>query len=124
MVTNNLETILELPRDVLNEHKAPLEESAMATQEKDRACNDLVRKLTMGESLEDAEKSHLAVCEACMAEVVKALDEAAKGGSQGSGKFPNLANGELSPVRPEAMRALEQGRRVFEREFGISLPKK
>ncbi len=32
-------------------------------------------------------------------------------------------NGDLIPARPEAKKGLEQGRRVFEREFGISLPK-
>jgi hypothetical protein len=74
-------------------------------------CEDLVRKLMAGESLEEAEKSHLAGCEGCMAEVVKRLDETPAGGT----------NGDCSRARPEARKALEQGRRVFEREFGISL---
>ena len=38
----------------------------MATQEKDQMCENLVRKITTGESLDDVEKSHLAVCEGCM----------------------------------------------------------
>jgi PP-loop superfamily ATP-utilizing enzyme len=96
----------------------------MPTQEKNRACQDLVRKLTMGESLEDAEKSHLAVCETCMAEVVKMLDEAAASQTQGPDMALDGTNGDSSRARPEAKRALDLGCRVFEREFGISLSKK
>jgi hypothetical protein len=96
----------------------------MATQEKDQLCGKLVRKLTAGEPLDAAEKSHLAACEGCMAEAVRALDEAAANGSKGPGLAAGGTNGDLSRARPEAQKALEQGRRVFEREFGISLPKK
>jgi protein-arginine kinase activator protein McsA len=96
----------------------------MATQEKNRECHDLVRKLTMGESLEDAEKSHLAVCETCMAEVVKTLDEAAASHSEGHDMALGETNGNSSRrASPEAKRALEQGCRVIEREFGIYLSK-
>jgi hypothetical protein len=96
----------------------------MATQQNDQMCKDLVRKLTMGESLEDAEKSHLAVCEACVAEVVKTLDEAAMREPHGPGLAASGTNGDFSQVRPAAKKALEHGRRVFEREFGIALSKK
>lgn len=96
----------------------------MATQEKDPMCKDLVRKLTAGEPLKEAEKTHLAGCESCMAEVIKTLDEAAAGEQHGLGVAANETNGDFSRERPEAKKALEQGRQVFEREFGISLPKK
>jgi hypothetical protein len=96
----------------------------MATQEKDQICKDLVRKVTTGESLNDAEKSHLAACEGCMAEVVKTLDEAAAGEPHGLSMAAGGTNGDFSQARPEAKKALEHGRGVFEREFGISLSKK
>jgi hypothetical protein len=84
----------------------------MATQEKDRICATLAQKLIASESLTDAERSHLATCEQCMTQAVAMLDELAR-------------NGEHAPTdrtaRPEALKALEHGRRVFEREFGISL---
>lgn len=94
----------------------------MAIQEKDQMCEKLVRKLTMGEPLETAEKSHLAECEGCMAEVVRILDRSSATEPNRLGAVPGGANGELNHARPEAKKALEQGRRVFEREFGISLP--
>jgi hypothetical protein len=96
----------------------------MATQEKDQMCNNLVRKITMGEALNDAEKSHLAACEGCMAEVVKTLDEAATGEPHSLGMAAGGTNGDVSQERPEAKKAIDHGRRVFEREFGISLSKK
>ena len=95
----------------------------MATQEKDQICDHLVQKMTMGEALDDAEKSHLSTCEACMAQVVKKLDESSGIRAHGLGMVAIGTNGDLTHVRPEAKKALEQGRRVFEREFGISLSK-
>ena len=68
----------------------------MPTQEKNRACLNLVRKLTTGESLEHAEKSHLAVCETCMAEVVKTLDEAAASAPPGHDIALDGMNGHFS----------------------------
>jgi hypothetical protein len=94
-----------------------LKEFEMATQEKDLMCESLVRKITTGESLDDAEKSHLAECEGCMSQVVRSLDESAAKEAHG-------LNGDVAHARPEAKKALEQGRRVFEREFGISLSEK
>jgi hypothetical protein len=95
----------------------------MATQQKDQMCENLVRKITTGQSLDDAEKSHLAVCEGCMAQVVRRLDESAATETHGRGMAAGGNNGDLTRARPEAKKALEQGRRVFEREFGISLSK-
>ena len=96
----------------------------MIIQEKDQVCKDLVWKITTSESLNDAEKSHLATCEGCMAEVVKTLDEAVVGEPHGLGMAAGGTNGDFSQARPEAKKALENGRKVFEREFGISLPNK
>jgi hypothetical protein len=96
----------------------------MATQEKDQMCENLVRKIMAGASLEDAEKSHLALCEACMAEVVRMLDESAASKPLSHSMVADGTNGDLTHARSEAKKALEQGRRVFEREFGISLSEK
>jgi hypothetical protein len=95
----------------------------MATQGKDQMCENLVKKLTMGESLDDAEKSHLAKCEDCMAQVVGALDESAASETHGPGIAAGGTNGDITQARPEANKALEHGRRVFAREFGLSLAK-
>jgi hypothetical protein len=92
-------------------------------REKDQTCENLVRKITTGEFLNDGEKSHLAACEGCMAQVVRMLDESAASATQGRGMAAGGTNGDLTGARPEAKKALEQGRRVFEREFGISLSK-
>ena len=86
----------------------------MTMREKDLMCDDLVQKLTTGIPLTAAEKSHLAECEDCMVRVVTALDESAS---------RNGTKSELNRERPEAMKALEHGRRVFEREFGSTFPK-
>jgi hypothetical protein len=96
----------------------------MPTQEKDQVCENLVRKMTTGEPLDDVEKSHLAACEGCLAEVVKTLDESATREPHGLGRAASQTNGDFTQVRPEAKQALEKGRRVFEREFGIALSKK
>lgn len=92
----------------------------MATQEQDQVCEKLVRKITTGERLDDAEKSHLAACDACMAEIVRMLDESAARQPHGLDRDTAGSNG-APPPRPDANKALEQGRRVFQREFGISL---
>ncbi len=95
----------------------------MTTQETDQMCGNLVRKMTAGESLDDAEKAHLAVGEDCMARVLKALDESATSDPHGNGVVSAGTNGDLTRARPEAKKALEHGRSVFAREFGIALPK-
>jgi hypothetical protein len=96
----------------------------MATQEKGSMCENLLQKLTTGKSLDEAEKTHLAVCENCLLQLVKMLDESATSKSPDSSSAGEGRNGDATHARPEAMKALEHGRRVFEREFGISLPKK
>jgi hypothetical protein len=87
-------------------------------------CESLVQKLTAGEALDDAEKSHLAECEGCVAQIVKSLDKAAVSAAPGADLGAGEANGNRGGARPEAMKALEHGRQVFEREFGISLSTK
>ena len=91
----------------------------MTTQEKSRVCDNLVEKITSGEPLNELEKAHLAICECCMTQIVTTLDESAMRETHGSGAI----NGDLTHARPETKKALEHGRRVFEREFGISLAK-
>ena len=81
----------------------------MTTQEKILHCETLVHKVTTGEPLNEAEKTHLANCEHCIAEMVRTLD----------GTVCTEVNGD----RPNAQTALKHGRRVFEREFGIMLSK-
>jgi hypothetical protein len=80
-------------------------------------CNsgDSAHKLTKGETLDAAEKSHLANCEACMTQVIRLLDKSATGETHDLG----TAKDKLVHARPEARKALEHGRQVFEREFGI-----
>ena len=92
----------------------------MPTKEKDQKCDHLVQKLRTGESLDDAEKAHLASCESCMLHVVKALDMSASKASHRPGMAAGESIGDLIQSRPEAKRALEHGRRVLEREFGIT----
>jgi hypothetical protein len=85
----------------------------MATQEKGQTCGSVAQKLLSGNSLSEAERSHLASCEECMAQAVTMLDES---------RLP----GDPVPTDPKprkATAAREHGFRVFEREFGISLRK-
>jgi hypothetical protein len=93
----------------------------MVTQEKNQMCDIVVQKIIAGGSLDDADKTHLANCEACMARVVRTLDESGLQERQIPGRTAGGTNGDLSRARPEAKQALEQARRVFEREFGIKL---
>jgi hypothetical protein len=87
----------------------------MATQEKDRICGSLVQKLISGTSLSEAERSHFAVSQECMAQAIALLDEKAH--------VRRTSSTDPKPS-PEAVRALNRGNDVFEREFGISLRKK
>ena len=80
------------------------------------------RKLTTGESLDEFEKAHLASCPGCMAEVIRTLDESAAKKHRNNGRV-NGADDELKHARPEAKKAVEHGRLVLQREFGISLSK-
>jgi len=62
-------------------------------------CNSLVQKMTTGQALDDAEKSHLAKCEACMARVVRMLDKSAMSEAHCPDMVPNGTNGDLSYAR-------------------------
>ena len=95
----------------------------MPTQEKDQMCDNLVQKMTTGNSLDEAEKTHLAKCEVCMAQLVRTLDESTDREAHGLGMAAGGTNGDLAHARPEAKKAREHGGKVFEREFGITFSK-
>lgn len=96
----------------------------MPTQEKDQMCEILVRKMTMGECLNADEKAHLAVCEGCLAEIIRTLDDSGTKIPHGSSMTSNELNGDCTSARPEAKKAHEHGRQVLEREFGITFSTK
>ena len=75
-------------------------------------CGSIVNKIAAGHHLAEAEKAHLAECENCMMKLLEALDKR---------KTATGAVSDEERARPAAKRALERGRLVFEREFGISL---
>jgi len=93
----------------------------MPIDQQDQDCARLVEKIiradffNTNESLNAAEKAHLSQCPECMREVVLNLDLAAEDAAGLLGTKPELATGELSP---DVMQALEQGKRIFAREFG------
>ena len=93
----------------------------MATQQKENLCGVLVSQLVSGGGLTPEEKTHLAECEGCMGEVVRQLDESQRNRSAESASVgsENLT----SHPRDGAQRALEHGRKVFEREFRVSVSK-
>ena len=91
----------------------------MRTHEGDRFCAGVVEKVIAGKRLDESEKEHLASCEGCMEELVTKLDEAdIQETTKPSG------NDDHSQRRPEVEQALENARRVFSREFGISISDK
>lgn len=89
----------------------------MSMQEEHVICGDIVQKLIKGISLDRSEKSHLAACQTCIAEVVERLGDA----DSTNLSVTKEANGTVAHPTTEAVQALEHGRRVFEREFGILL---
>lgn len=82
-------------------------------------CALLIKKLTSGESLNAAEKTHLSECDDCMREVVCRLDEIPEEGAISGGKANNGKKELVSPPSPQVVEALERGSRVFAREFGV-----
>src|SRR5688572_30312485 len=93
----------------------------MSSESKDALCDLLVNKLMVGERLNDAEKAHLIGCESCMAVVVRQLDNAAEQRTRSPGRISGSTEADSAQDRPHANKALEHGREVFEREFGLSL---
>ena len=69
-------------------------------------CDNLLQKLLSGESLDDAEKAHLATCESCMVHAVRALDMTASTEIHRLGMDAGGSNGDFSHSRSEAKRAL------------------
>jgi hypothetical protein len=94
----------------------------MSLPAQDQVCGTLLQKMTTRQRLSDEEKAHLAACEDCMRQVVHHLDRAATTGSLTNGTAEEASELNTARTRAEAIRALEQGRRVFQREFGISFP--
>jgi hypothetical protein len=91
------------------------------TQQPDSFTAGIVQKKLSGQCLDAVEKEHLGECEICIAILFHRLDEAAEEAKKSSGNNGARDYDELARTRPEAMRALEHGRRVFAREFGITL---
>ena len=87
----------------------------------DQVCAKVVEKMISKQHLDAPEKVHLAECEICIAEILRRLDQAAEEAAKSAGKNGARNYDDLARSRPEAMRALEHGRRVFAREFGITL---
>ncbi len=92
----------------------------MSAQQDEHLCGAVVAKITSGQPLSPDEKTHLTECEGCMEEVIRQLDQ-----SHGnkSTKSVSGSNNGVSHPRNDAQQALEHGRKVFEREFGVSLLK-
>ncbi len=88
----------------------------MRTHEGDRVCAGVVEKVIARKRLDESEKEHLASCEGCMEELVTKLDEAdIQETTKASEDYDH------SHRRPEVQQGLETARRVFLREFGISI---
>ena len=92
-----------------------------STQQADSFTAGIVQKMLSGQHLDDNEKNHLIDCDNCMDELFRRLNQAAEDAKKASGNNGVRDYEELARTRPEAMRALEHGRRVFAREFGITL---
>lgn len=92
----------------------------MSTLQKDQVCSGVVEKMASGQSLGVEEKAHLIECESCMAELVRRLDHAAEESPAALGKNGDSGQDNVAHSRPEAKRAVEHGREVFAREFGLS----
>jgi hypothetical protein len=95
----------------------------MSTPDSNGMCPGLIEKLTSGQHLNDAEKDHLIECPGCMAEVVRHLQQVRERSAELTGEGRAASNNDQVHTRAEATKALEHGRRVFAREFGLSLSK-
>jgi hypothetical protein len=96
------------------------EDEAMSKHQLNQVCADVVEKMISRQHLDAAEKEHLGECEICMAEILRRFDEAAEVAAKSPEKNGASNHDDLARSRPEAKRALEHGRHVFAREFGIS----
>ena len=89
----------------------------MSIRERDQTCTILTNKLMSGERLDAAEKAHLSQCTECMREIVLHLDLRAD-------EIPiSITDDAAAPtaakMSPEVREALDRGRGVFVREFGL-----
>jgi hypothetical protein len=97
------------------------EDEMTSTQQADQFTTGIIQKMLSGQHLDEAEKAHLGECDSCMTELIHRLNQAAKEAKKSSGMNGSCNHDDLARSQPEAMRALEHGRRVFAREFGITL---
>jgi len=93
----------------------------MSAEKNGDLCTQLLKKLTTDEHLSDAEKAHVVDCEGCMAALVKRIDRTILVQSPFPAGSSGVDDSDVDRDRPEAKQALEHGKRVFAREFGISL---
>ena len=91
----------------------------MAAHELDRICGTIVSKLMLGERLSADERSHLVESTECMLEVVRQLDHQREQTSPSHGTN-GTSETYTANCDVEVLQALEQSRRAFVREFGVS----
>jgi hypothetical protein len=94
----------------------------MSTHEQDEVCAAIINKMALGQSLNATEKAHLSQCAGCMREVVLHLDQAVttENKEDATDTIPTGGAARAATALPEEVRlALEHGRHVLEREFGI-----
>ena len=89
--------------------------------QQDQICATLIKKVIVGQKLNDTEKSHLANCPGCMEGVVGMLDQADLEKCLPSGLASASVAQDLATSRPEVRSVLANAKQVFAREFGISL---
>ena len=92
----------------------------MAADELDRICGMIVSKLMLGERLSADERSHLVESTECMLEVVRQLDHQREQTSPSHRTNGTSGETHTANCDEEVLRALEQSRRAFVREFGLS----
>jgi hypothetical protein len=91
----------------------------MSTHQQEQVCTTLIAKLTLGHPLNASEKAHLSQCIGCMRDVIRQLDRMAEGTAPALGGRDGSSDPHLPNPNPEVIQALEHGRRVFAREFGL-----
>ena len=93
----------------------------MSVAEPHPVCSGLIEKVSSGQRLDAAERGHLMACDTCQAALVEHLDKTAE--PEPPQPFPVAEVGLNGVARgsAKAEHALEEGRKVFAREFGLSL---
>jgi hypothetical protein len=91
----------------------------MSIQELNEVCANLIQKMIQGQPLNAIERTHLSQCAGCMREVVLHLDQMAEDAAALLGTTGESGETVVAYPSPEVIEALEHGRRVFAREFGV-----